>query len=282
MPESIHHLLNQTALKLSTSTETALLDAEILLAYCLGKNRSYLRAWPEREITSDQLQRFDDMIKQRQQGMPIAYLTGEREFWSRSFSITPNVLIPRPDSELLIDLSLARLNSKYPSRILDLGTGSGILAVTLASERPYSEILATDICTKALEVAQLNALKYNCTNLRFLQSNWFDALNEPAFNLIISNPPYIAMDDPHLFEGDLRFEPDKALVSGEKGLKDIRLIAEQATTHLKNDGLLLIEHGYGQQNEVQSIFKTLNYQDVTTYLDLSGLPRVTSGLWKFL
>jgi release factor glutamine methyltransferase len=190
------------------------------------------------------------------------------------------VLIPRPESELLIELSLKHLPKEKSCKILDLGTGSGILAITLASERSLAEVLATDISPDAISVARQNATRLNTENVRFMESNWFAEVQERDFDLIISNPPYIAVNDPHLQQGDVRYEPNTALISAENGLKDIHLIAEQTPGHLKIGGYLFIEHGYNQQADAQAIFKTLNYRDVTTHSDLSGQPRVTSGLWK--
>lgn len=278
--DSIQTLLAAAAQQLATTSETALLDAEVLLCHCLNKNRSFLRAWPEHQPTVEQAKHFLALIEQRQQGMPVAYLTGIREFWSRSFSVSPDVLIPRPDSELLIELSLERLPSDRSCKIIDLGTGSGILAITLAAERPSATVIATDISAAALSMAQQNAKQLNTDNVRFLLSHWFDTVADTDFDLIISNPPYIADNDPHLGQGDVRFEPKTALISDEQGLKDIRLLAEQARRHLKHNGHLLIEHGYNQQAQVQAIFKNFNYRQVTTHNDLSGNPRVTSGLWN--
>ena len=266
--------------RLDMVSDTAILDAEVLLCHCLQKNRSFLRAWPEHQPNTKQISCFQALIEQRLQGAPIAYLIGEREFWSRNFKVSPDVLIPRPDSELLIELSLDMLPFDKPCKIIDLGTGSGILAITLAAELPLAEVIATDLSLTALSVARQNAEQLGTCNVRFLQSHWLDEISDTGFDLVISNPPYIAEDDPHLSQGDVRFEPDSALVSDENGLKDIRLIAEQARRHLKIGGHLLVEHGYNQQAEVQAIIKALNYRQVETHADLSGNPRVTSGLWN--
>ena len=280
--DSLQTLLDSAATRLSsTSTsETPHLDAEVLLCHCLSKSRSYLRAWPERQPSEAQSQWFWDLIARRCQGEPIAYLTGQREFWSRSFKVSPDVLIPRPDSELLIELSLQLLPHNQSCKIIDLGTGSGILAITLAAERPLATVIATDVSSAALNIAQLNAESLAVGNVRFLTSHWFDSVADKNFDLVISNPPYIAADDPHLQQGDVRFEPESALISDEEGLKDIRLLSEQARNHLKPNGLLLIEHGYNQQTQVQAILQTLNYRQIQTHPDLSGNPRVTSGIWN--
>jgi release factor glutamine methyltransferase len=280
MPDSIQTWLRKAAEQLSNVSETPDLDSEILLCFCLNKDRTFLRAWPEKSINTEQSNLFQTLISKRFNGMPIAYLTGEREFWSRSFKVSPNVLIPRPDTELLIELGLFFLSGKQNFKVIDLGTGSGILAITLAAERPSSNFIAVDNSSCALNIAQENADQHGAKNIQFSISNWFDEIFDDDFDLVISNPPYIASHDPHLTQGDLRYEPRSALVSHENGLKDIRLIAEQSTRHLKRNGRLLIEHGYNQKNEVQTIFKALNYLKVCTYNDLSGLPRVTSGTWN--
>ena len=279
MSESIFTLLHLAVKQLIASSETAQLDAEVLLCHCLQKNRSFLRAWPEHQPQPEQRDQFQHLISLRLTGVPIAYLTGQREFWSRNFKVSPEVLIPRPDSELLIELCLNRLIENHNPKIIDLGTGSGILAITLAAEKTSATVFATDISQKALTIAQKNAQELSVT-LRFLKSNWFDDVLENNFDLVVSNPPYIAANDAHLQQGDVRFEPDRALISAENGLKDIRLIVEQSRQYLKNPGLLLIEHGYNQQNAVQAIFKANNYQDINTHSDLAGNPRVTLGLWK--
>lgn len=278
MSESISALLHAAAEQL-TSSETALLDAEVLLCHCLNKNRSFLRAWPEHHPQPEQRDQFRSLISQRLLGVPVAYLTGQREFWSRNFKVTPDVLIPRPDSELLIELCLEYLADNTRAKIIDLGTGSGILAITLAAERKLTDVIATDISPEALAIAHQNADQLG-VNVRFIQSPWLEDVQEHDFDIILSNPPYIAPQDPHLKQGDVRFEPNIALVSPEDGLKDIQSIVDQSRRHLKNPGLLCIEHGYNQQQTVQAIFKACNYQDICTRNDLSGNPRVTLGLWK--
>ncbi|MFM8341962.1 MAG: peptide chain release factor N(5)-glutamine methyltransferase [Methylomonas sp.] len=280
MVNSVTALLDQAYQQLAAVSDSALLDAEVLLCHCLDKNRSFIRAWPEHQLTDQQAAEFLALITQRQQGVPVAYLTGEREFWSRSFKVNPDVLIPRPDSELLIELSLDLLPANQVSKIIDLGTGSGILAITLAAERPASQVIACDLSPAALRTAQDNAQQLQIANVRFLASNWFSAITERDFDLVISNPPYIDQHDPHLQQGDVRFEPDSALISLENGLQDIRLLADQARQHLKPSGYLLIEHGYDQQTAVQALFKRFNYQQITTHLDYAGNPRVTSGQWS--
>lgn len=277
---AIQTALNQAIAQLQHLSESATLDAEVLLCHCLGKSRSFLRAWPDKSLTNEQAEQFWHLIKQRQQGQPIAYLTGEREFWSRSFMVSPDVLIPRPDSELLIEISLRLFSPLQTGNILDLGTGSGILGITLAAERPLAKVMATDISRAALQIALANAKQLGVSNINFLRSSWFEAIAEKAFDLILSNPPYIPADDPHLQQGDVRFEPLSALVSADNGLQDIRILADEARSHLIPGGHLLIEHGYNQLGAVQDIFNAFNYQQIATHHDLSGNPRVTSGVWN--
>ncbi|TPQ29204.1 peptide chain release factor N(5)-glutamine methyltransferase [Methylomonas koyamae] len=279
-PETIAELLASAAAALADSSETAQLDAEVLLCHCLDKPRAFLRAWPERSPDAEQTSKFHRLLEQRRQGVPVAYLTGHREFWSREFLVGPEVLIPRPDTELLVELSLDLLPSDRPCRVIDLGTGSGILAITLAVERPLAHVVGLDINRAALETAQRNAGRLQVANVNFAVSNWFADIAESDFDLVVSNPPYIAADDPHLRQGDVRFEPANALVSAENGLKDIRLIAEQARSRLKPHGQLLLEHGYNQATAVQTILTALGYRHVATHHDLANNPRVTRGVWN--
>lgn len=277
---SIKSVLTDAADTLALVTDSALLDAEVLLCLAIDKPRSHLRAWPDKLLQPEQLAAFCALLEQRQQGIPIAYITGNREFWSRDFQVSPDVLIPRPDTELLIELSLQLIPADEPVKIIDLGTGSGIIAITLAAERRHAQISATDISVAALAIAQLNADKHHINNVQFYQSNWYADVPDSKFDLIISNPPYIAEDDSHLLQGDVRFEPQTALCAAEQGLGDIKIIATLARNHLEPKGHLLIEHGYDQQQQVQTLFKNLHYDKVQTYKDLSGQPRVTYGLWN--
>lgn len=278
--QHIKSALNEAVRILAASSDSAALDAEILLCLTINKERSYLRAWPDRQLQPEQNARFLSLIQERQKGTPIAYITGNREFWSRDFHVTPDVLIPRPDTELLIELCLKLIPPDKPVKIIDLGTGSGIIAITLASERPHALVSATDFSFAALCIAKQNANKHYTNNIQFYQSDWFANVPDAKFNLIISNPPYIAEDDSHLKQGDIRFEPITALCAGEQGLSDIKIIADTARNHLEPGGHLLIEHGYDQQDPVQTIFRGFHYDNVQTVTDLSGQPRVTYGLWN--
>ncbi len=276
----IQSTLAEAANKLTETSDSGLLDVEVLLCHVLNKSRSHLRAWPEKELLPAQQQRFIELFKQRLQGVPIAYLTGNKEFWSRDFKVDSAVLIPRPDTELLIELSLDLLANKPNPKIIDLGTGSGIIAITLASERPDLTAIATDFSDPALKVAKQNATTHQVKNIQFLKSNWFANVTPSKLDLVISNPPYIDGSDPHLSQGDVRFEPDCALIAKDQGLEDIKIITDNARHYLKPNGTLLIEHGCDQQSAVQSIFNSLNYTNIKTHTDLSGNPRVTTAQWN--
>jgi release factor glutamine methyltransferase len=277
MMPSIKTVIAHTANTLSRHSDSPLLDAEVLLGFVLGKPRTYLRAWCDNTLTDQQLAAFAKLIEQRQQGIPIAYLTGTREFWSRDFMVTAEVLIPRPDTELLIELGLALIPHNQAVKVIDLGTGSGIIAVTLAAERPKAQVIAVDASLAALAVAQRNAEHHQLTNIEFYQSDWFASVPTSEFDLVVSNPPYIDSDDEHLQQGDVRFEPKTALIAANHGLSDIQLIAANARNYLKPTGHLLIEHGYNQASQVQAIFNALAYDNVQSYKDLSGNNRVTYG-----
>ncbi len=274
---SIDELLAAATLKLTATSDSAALDSEVLLGFILKKDRCYLRAWSEKKPTNEQIIAFNNLIKQRVKGLPIAYLTGLREFWSREFKVNADVLIPRADTELLIELSLPLIPKNKSYKVLDLGTGSGIIAITLAAERPNAYIVATDVSLSALKVATENAAIYDVKHIYFQQSNWFTKINPTKFDLIISNPPYIAINDLHLQQGDLRFEPQLALIAKDNGLKDISTIVNVAVDFLKPNGQLLIEHGYQQQQAVENIFQRGFYHSIQSYTDLSRLPRVSSG-----
>jgi len=276
--QRIKSALDKATLLLSADSDSAALDAEILLCFILNKERTYLRTWPDFELETEQTDRYWTLIQERQKGRPIAYITGHREFWSRDFLVTPDVLIPRPDTELLIELCLTLIPDNTATKIIDLGTGSGIIAVTLAAERPLAQISATDLSLAALQIAQLNANKHH-TTIKFLHSDWFANVPTNKFDLIISNPPYIAEYDKHLSQGDLRFEPLSALRASDQGLSDIKIIADNARDYLEPGGYLLIEHGYDQQQAVEKIFIDYDYKAVKTAKDLSGQPRVTYGQW---
>ncbi|MCK5872371.1 MAG: peptide chain release factor N(5)-glutamine methyltransferase [Methylococcales bacterium] len=274
---SIDVLLADARAILTSTSDSAALDAEVLLCFVLKKPRTHLRAWPEKTLNLKEITVFKQLISRRSEGEPIAYLTGHREFWSRDFTINNHVLIPRADTELLIELSLAQIPNDKPTKILDLGTGSGIIGITLALERPYTKIIATDMSADSLKVAQKNATTHKVENILFQHSDWFSEIKPQQFDLIVSNPPYIAENDPHLKQGDLRFEPQHALVSKNNGLSDISVIVKSALRYLKPQGTLLLEHGYDQQPAVEEIFKHAWYQNIQIQTDLARHPRVVLG-----
>ncbi|MGR8979387.1 MAG: peptide chain release factor N(5)-glutamine methyltransferase [Gammaproteobacteria bacterium] len=277
---SIDTLLKKAASQLSPVSESALLEAEILLCAALNKTRSHLRAWPDKPVSADDLEVFRRLIQSRQDGTPIAYIIGQREFWSRDFIVTSDVLIPRPETELLIELCLQLIPENHRVNVLDLGTGSGIIAVTVAAERPLADVVASDLSLPALSVAKRNAEKHEIGNITFYHSDWFADMPHRAFDLVVSNPPYIQEGDSHLAQGDLRFEPKNSLCAEQEGLSDILQIAEHARQWLQPEGHLLIEHGYDQQFQVQTIFRDFGYKNVKTHADLSNHPRATSGTYR--
>ena len=256
--------------------ETARLDAELLLAKILNKPRSYLYTWPEQCLSQDQYPRFLSAINRRAAGEPIAYLTGHREFWSLDLQVSPAALIPRPETERLVEIALERLPATS-CKAVDLGTGSGAIALALASERPNWNITGTDISAAALDIARDNAKTLELASLTFLASDWFEDLPERDYELIISNPPYIPNQDPHLDQGDVRFEPQSALTSGADGLQDLRQLIASATEYLHSNGWLMLEHGYDQAKPVAQLFNQAGFTSIQTYHDLAQQPRVTIG-----
>jgi release factor glutamine methyltransferase len=255
------------------------LEAALLLCHILNKPRSYLFAWPEQKLTSEQHRRYLELVERRLKQDPIAYITGEREFWSLTLQVNPHTLIPRPETELLVERTLHHLQQIPQPRIADLGTGSGAIALALASELPGAEIVATDISTEALAQARENAKSLGYDHIGFHQGDWCEALpEERRYDLIVSNPPYIEAADPHLLQGDLPWEPALALVSGSDGLNAIRIIVQQASAgRLKSAGWLLLEHGYQQAQAVQALLKSAGFDHILTHPDLAGHPRVTEA-----
>jgi release factor glutamine methyltransferase len=254
------------------------LDARVLLCHVTGRDMAYLAAHPEAEVHPADHLRFEALVTRRARGEPVAYLTGEREFYGRSFHVGSDVLIPRPETELLVDLALERLPRDRGARLLDLGTGSGCLAITIASERSRCEVLAVDQSPAALAIARRNALEHAVGNVAFLQSDWYSGLQPGEhFDMIVANPPYVAAGDPHLGRGDLRFEPREALVAGSDGLEAIRAITRGASRHLSPGGWLLLEHGYDQAAQVRRLLADSAFQQVFSARDLAGIERVSGG-----
>ncbi len=273
--------LLKNAVEQLVSSDTALLDAEVLLAFVINKQRSYLRAFPEFEPDEKVTHEFSRLIARRTSGEPVAYLTGKRDFWSLSLKVTSDTLIPRPDTELLVEATLALLPEikSTPITISDLGTGSGAIALSLASECPHCQITATDLSVAALEVAKVNAATHQLENIIFVHSNWCSAFTQPQrFDIIVSNPPYIRSDDPHMQSAELACEPEFALTSGEDGLDAIRLITQQAKEFLNTNGWLLIEHGYDQGEAVQQLFHDNGFGQIETRQDLAGNDRICIGI----
>ena len=271
-------LIDDATTLLYESSESPRIDAEVLLQHAIEKPLAWLIAYGDTNATNEHLIEFYRLVELRQQGQPIAYITGHKEFWSLDLIVNKAVLIPRPDTEILVEQALERLTPKATQQILDLGTGSGAIALSLAKERPQASVLATDSQTSALEVAKLNAESHHLTNVAFICSDWFTELvADQQFDLIASNPPYIDATDQHLAQGDLRFEPNSALVGSEDGLGDIRVIIEAAPNYLKNGGHLLIEHGYDQAESVKALLVTAGFNNITNYRDLNNLPRCTAA-----
>lgn len=254
------------------------LDAELLLAHALGQSRSYLRTWPECEPDAAQCAAFAALLERRRTGEPVAYLLGRQGFWSLDLEVAPHTLIPRPDTELLVETALA-LGPGGPARVLDLGTGTGAIALALACERPAWQVLGVDRVSEAVQLAERNRARLGLGNARFVESVWFSTLGGERFALIVGNPPYIAAEDRHLNEGDVRFEPASALVAGEDGLDDIRRIVAEAPAHLEGGGWLLLEHGYDQAEAVRALFAARGFAAVESRRDLGGHQRITLGQW---
>lgn len=272
---SLAALLDQAELP---DSPTARLDAELLLAAALGKPRSYLRTWPEHEPGAEQLAAFAAMLERRRAGEPVAYILGHQGFWSLDLEVAPHTLIPRPDTELLVETAL-QLAPATPLRVLDLGTGTGAIALALASERGGWQVTGVDRIAEAVELAERNRQRLGLTNAVFRQSSWFDGLAGERFGLILSNPPYIAASDRHLGEGDVRFEPLSALVAGADGLDDIRQIVAQAPQYLEAGGWLLLEHGYDQAAAVRGLLAAAGFTRVDSRRDLGGHERISLGQW---
>ncbi len=260
-----------------TASDTARLDAELLLCHSLDCERSRLYAYPEAELDLPASEHFFDLVAERARGRPVAHLIETKEFWSMRLQVTPDTLIPRPETELLVETALALIPVKQPYTILDLGTGSGAIALAIASERPLASVTATDRSHAALQVARHNASRLSIGNVSFLQADWFGFVHAATYDVIVSNPPYICADDPHLQHGDIKFESRQALVAANKGLGDIEHIVSEAQTYLNAGGYLLIEHGYQQAAAVRQQFNVGGYTDIETLADYAGQERLTFG-----
>ena len=252
-------------------------DARVLLCHVTGRDASFIIARADAQLPAAVMAEFSALVDRRAAGEPVAYLTGEREFYGRTFKVTPAVLIPRPETELLVDLALERMPRNAISRVLELGTGSGCIAIALPSERSLAKIVATDQSLEALAVARRKAFPVHVGNIAFLQSDWFEGLRRERFDLIVSNPPYVATGDPHLGEGDLRHEPRTALDGGLEGLDALRAIVKGARAYLEPGGWLLFEHGHDQAAKARALLRDAAYRDIFSARDLAGIERVSGG-----
>ena len=277
--QTIAEIINEGQQLLAAFSDSAKLDCKILLAFVLNKETSYLLTWPDKELTVPEFQAFMILFDRRLQGEPIAYITEEGEFWSLPFYVSPATLIPRPDTELLVEHILAR-HVESDLSCLDLGTGTGAIALSLASERKNWKINAIDFNDEAVSLAKKNSKRLMLPQVDIYQSDWFSNVKSTQkFNIIVSNPPYIDENDHHLNEGDVRFEPISALVAGDHGFSDIKKIAKKAQLYLKNNGALYLEHGFEQAEGVRNILNQLGYQSIETIQDYSGNDRVTCAVF---
>ncbi len=275
----------RVCLALQLEATTARIEVQSLLQFVLDVQRVYLLSHPEQELNECQFNSYNALLQRRLSGEPIAYLLGEREFYGLAFKVSPATLIPRPETELLVELALSRIPSPaqtiwgrgYAFRVLDLGTGCGAVALAIANTRPDVEMTAVDVSRMALEIARINAERLHTRNVCLKHGDWFSACDGNKFDLIVSNPPYVAAGDLHLSQGDTRFEPLKALASGPDGLEDIRHIIQHAPQHLATSGWLMLEHGYDQAEHVRTLLSNSGFRDVFSAKDIAGIERVSGG-----
>jgi len=275
--QTIKSILTSSVQAIAELSDSAQLDCELLLCFVLQKNRTHLHSWPDKELSKDNLIQFTTLLQRRIKGEPIAHILGERGFWSLNLDVTPDTLIPRPDTERLVELANDIIPDNAQWKILDLGTGTGAIALSLAKENPNCFITATDQSTAALNIAKQNAEKNQISNIEFIHSDWFSEIENKNFDIIVSNPPYIKDNDPHLKQGDVRFEPLSALTSGADGLNDIRIIIKDSLKHLTKNGVILIEHGYEQADDVCDLLSSSNFTNVSDFKDDNNNPRVAIG-----
>lgn len=273
----LHATQEQLCADLKLDSGDARFEAQLLLQHALNVNRAWLIAHENDVLETGNLAKFEPLLNRRLQGEPVAYILGNREFYGLNLTVTPDTLIPRPDTEILVDRALAAIPANQPAQILDLGTGTGAIALAIAHHRKQALVTATDASQAALNVAESNGRQLAITNVRFVLSHWFDALSQEKFDVIVSNPPYIEQDDAHLRQGDLRFEPISALTSGADGLDDIRQIIDNCLAHLKPQGWLMLEHGYNQADAVADLMAHAGLVEIETFTDLGGNSRVTAG-----
>ena len=274
---NIRQALQQAVTDLNETSPSASIDAQALLTFVLKCNTAHLAAWPEKDLNAEQASTYLKLVQQRQQGIPVAHLTGTREFWSLDFLVNDSTLIPRPETETLIEFILEKFENKKKLKLLDMGTGTGAIAISIAKEKPDWEILGSDISEQAITLANNNKKRHLADNSTFIHSDWFNNITDKEFDVIVSNPPYIANDDPHLSQGDVRFEPKSALTSGDTGMDDIEHLCAHAKNHLKINGWLIVEHGYNQKQLVADCFTNNGFKEVEQHQDLSGHTRMTAG-----
>ncbi|MEP3348348.1 MAG: peptide chain release factor N(5)-glutamine methyltransferase [Marinomonas sp.] len=277
----IDELLKGALERLTFVSDTAQLDAQLLLAHVLSVSTSYFYTWPEKLVDEEQIAAFNQLLARREKGEPVAYLLGHQAFWNLDLDVAPCTLIPRADTERLVEVVLSLVDDGLKAKhILDLGTGTGAIALALASELPESQVIGVDLVLDAVSLAQGNAKKNQVNNVAFKQSCWFDALKDnEQFDLIVSNPPYIDPDDEHLSQGDVRFEPKSALVADHHGLADIERIIKESPRFMKLDAYLVFEHGYDQAEAVRHLLTQAGFDSVESFQDLGGNDRVTIGRW---
>lgn len=277
----IDELLKGATKRLISVSETAQLDAQLLLAHVLEVSTAYFYTWPDKMVESTNIERFDGLLERREQGEPVAYLLGHQAFWSLDLEVSPCTLIPRADTERLVEVALSVFETRKAHRVLDLGTGTGAIALALAAEWPDSRLVGVDLIDDAVALAQRNASRNQLNNAMFVQSRWFDALDtNELFDLIVSNPPYIDPCDEHLSQGDVRFEPKTALVADNHGMADIEHIIQQAPNYMMPNAYLMFEHGYDQALAVQQRLREAGFVSIESFQDLGGNDRVTIGQYK--
>lgn len=276
MPPTVSEVLQTALRELRATSPTPRLDAEVLVMHVCGLDRSGLITQGYSALTHDQQHRLENLLARRRHGEPIAHITGTREFWSLEFNVSPATLVPRPETELLVEKALAHIPQDAEWTVADLGTGGGAIALALAQERPRCRIIAADISPAALDIARSNAAKFGLTHVEFREGNWFEPLAGMRLDMMVSNPPYVRANDPHLEQGDVRFEPEQALAAGPEGLDAIRRIASSARAHLNPAAWLLFEHGWDQAAAIGRLLHSLGYRNIVCHPDLGGRDRITA------